>query len=343
MVKTNSFYILKSVAHRGELDKTSLMKLKENRKLIDNVLHLAEINGLYYLFVINLKRLGLDLTTEERFKLELAKLDEFKKTLKLLNDISNKKKIDHILIKSCIDIPHVPRDVDILIHSKQKDEFIEALLEKGLRPVYLTDVETALSKGGYLKIDIYTETRYMDYTFLDELFLWNSVSKTRIFGEEHWMLNNEANLLLLMVHSVFGHRNITFLDYIQINYNLSKTKLTICRDNANEKGWIQTFNVIYSEFIKIKTMVESSSYETLYFPYKFDNKFILESIRGLNNKQITKKFLIILYVSLLIDGLIHELRKYKIYSYLLKYSWIRIAFNSFNYFIRHSVGDTKSK
>ena len=341
--KINSFSVLKSVVCKGNLDKTSLMKLSENRKILDKVLHLAEINGLYYLFVINLKELGLDLTLEERFDLELKKIEEFKRTLTLLNEVSNQTKIDHILIKSCIDIPHVPRDIDVLIRSCQKESFIKALIERGLKPVYLTDVETALSKDGYLKIDIYTETRYLDYTFLNEPYLWNSIAKKIIFGEEHWMLNNEANLLLLMVHSVFGHRNMTFLDYIQIDYILSKTDLAICEKYAIEKGWIQTFNIIFNEFHKIKTMIDSSCHSKLYFPYKFDHNFLLTSFMSLNSGQINKKFLFFLYVSLFIDGLLHELRKYKIYNYLLKYSHLRIAFNSFNYYIRHSVGDTKSK
>ncbi|GEM_PF-2334326 len=338
----SSFSLLKSAVYHGEFDKSSLIRLLENRKLLNRVVRLAEINGLYYLFITNLKEMGLDLTTSERFSCESVRLEEFKRTLKLLNEVSNQNKIDHILIKSCIDVSHVPRDVDVLIHGDEKEAFIEALLERGFKSVYQTDVETALSKDGYLKIDIYIETRYLDYTFLNEPFLWNSIVKANIFDEDHWVLNNEVNLLLLMVHGIFGHRNITFLDYIQISYILPNVELATCKNYVNENGWIQTFNIIYNEFNKIKYKVDSSSPD-LYFPYKFNQKFILKLINSLNKKPITIKFLFFLYISLFIDGLIYELKKYDIYNYLLKCSYIRIAFNSFNYFIRHSVGDTKSK
>ncbi len=343
MNKISPIRIMISVAYCGLLDDESLTRLRDDKRFLKHVLRLTEINGLYYLFILRLKEIGLDLTSEERFNRELKKQEDFKRTLTLLNEISSTKQINHILIKSCIDIPHVPRDVDVLIHSSEKELFINALKEYGLKPVYSTDVETALSKDGYLKVDIYTETKYVTYSFLSESFLWKSIVCTKIFDEEHLILNNEANLLLLFAHSLYGHRSMTFLDFLQINHNLLNSNLDICENYASENKWLTTFQMILEEFNRLSSMIRSGQSNGLVFPYKFRPNFIFNTIGKINGIHLTKKTLIFLYLSLIIDSSLLELKKHECYDILLNHNSIRTTFNSFNYFVRHACGDTKSK
>ena len=65
-------------------------RFKKDEKLFKSAIKLAERNGLYYYFIYRLKKLGVDLplSEENRWKKENRKLSEFKKTLSLLNRVS---------------------------------------------------------------------------------------------------------------------------------------------------------------------------------------------------------------------------------------------------------------
>ena len=188
----------------------------------------------------------------------------------------------------------------MLIHSGEKGKFIEALENQGFKKVYCTDVETSLSKDKYMKVDIYTGTKYLTFDFLDESFLWKSFIYKEIFAEEHLMLNNETNLLLLLAHSVYGHRSMTFLDFLQIDHILSNSNMSLCEQYADENKWLKTFHMILAEFKKIQYASDCEQEIDIVFPHKFKPYFVLKSVEGLNDLGLSKRMLIFLLFFILI-------------------------------------------
>ena len=312
----------------------------KNRDLLKSAIKLAERNGLYYYFILRLKELTQDLSSldEKRWDGELQKLSALKKTLAFLNDMQKHYGIDYILIKACTKIPHVPRDVDILVHIEDREKIYDMFEREGMKVVYSNPVETAFGKEGYTKLDIYSRVQYIGMNFIDKEFLWNSKVEDKMFGIEYPSLNNEANFLLLLIHSIFGHRSMTLLDFLHIKALMSNIDKRVCREYAYEKGWRMVFDMGLEKLESIyKTIYKDG--EVVSFPYLFDRKFMLKcvaSIKGLDMKRREKVFF---YISLGLDRLSYGLAKSSFYNYLLAFNTGRRIFNSLGYFVRNRRGD----
>ena len=336
--------IILSTIYTNRLDANIVKKELSNERFLNQTIRLAEINGVYFYFMQQLQEIGVDLHSQiGRFNSELQKLEHFKNTLQLLNQISEDVNVDYMLIKACSEVPHVPRDVDILVRECDKTKYYKAFEDCGMSCVHATDVETSFSKEGYLKIDIYTGVRYITIDFIDDVYLWNSYTTGETVGVIHPLLGNEANVLLMLVHSLYGHRSMTLLDFLHMDRILQNSDVLKCKKYAQENGWGDAFDVVLQKFNEIKESIISNKHATISFPYRFTPDFVLESISMIDNLNLGKKTMTYLYFSFIIDRIIHELKKSVIYDVLLNCQFVRNSFNSFNYFIRHACGDTNSK
>lgn len=344
MPKPDSMSVIISVVYSNKLDHRIIKKLLKNDKFLKKTLMLAEINGLYYYFILRLKEIGIELSSqEERFNKELDKFNTFKETIILLNEISKSISSDYMIIKACTEIPHVPRDIDILVLGSDKERYLKAFENIGMTCVHSNDVETSFSKEGYLKVDIYTGVRYITIDFLKDEFLWSSYKTGETAGITHPLLGNEANILLMLVHSLYGHRSMTFLDFLHIVRIMDNSDIRLTKKYAYEFGWGETFETILSKFNEINESIVSDKDSNISFPYRFPPSFVMNSISQIKDLKLARKTKIFLQVSFFIDRLVHELQNSHFYTILLNYKWVRNSFNSFNYFVRHACGDNKSK
>ena len=258
----------------------------ENRRLLKSAIKLAERNGLYYLFMRTLKELDLDLPfeSEKRWQEENRRLNELKTTITLLNDVAESSGMKYIWIKSCNQIPHVPRDVDIFVLPEEKGKIAGAFEAKGMRYVDASDIETSLVKEGCLKLDIYTRIYYMTVDFIDDAFLHKHRVKQSVFGLEHPGLDAEADFMLLLVHGLFGHGTMSLLDFLQLKRRYRDIRdIAICRDYALKRGWGAAFDLALARFEDVQKRVYGR--ESVRFPYLFAAGFILRCasmIEGLN-------------------------------------------------------------
>jgi len=259
-------------------------EISKDGGLLKSAIKLAERNGLYYCFVRRLRELNPNLSSldEEYWDRELQKLSALKKTLAFLNDMQKNYGIDYILIKACTKIPHVPRDVDILVRIEDRKRIYDLFEHEGLNVVYSNPVETAFSKEGYMKLDIYSMIQYIGMNFIDDEFLWNSKVEDKMFGIKYPSLNDEANFILLLVHSLFGHRSMTLLDFLHIKALMSNIDKRVCREHTYEKGWGAVFDMglerleyLYKRIYKDEGAVS--------FPYLFDRKFMLKRCHHTTN------------------------------------------------------------
>ena len=315
-------------------------EMVSNRNFMKKAIKFAEKNGLYYYFILRLRELNIDLSflDKERWDIEVQKLSALKKTLAFLNDMQKHYGIDYILIKACTTIPHIPRDVDILVRIKDRERIYDMFKREGMKIVYSNPVETAFGKEGYMKLDLYSRIEYIGMNFIDGEFLWNSKVEDKMFGIKYLGLKDEANFILLLVHSIFGHRSMTLLDFLHMRSLMNNIDKRVCRDHAYENGWGVVFDMGLGKM--------ESIYKTIYkdggvvsFPYLFDRKFMLRciaSIEGLKMQRSEKGFF---HISLVLDRVSYGLAKSPFYDYLLAFSTGRKVFNSLGYFVRNRRGD----
>lgn len=295
-----------------------LEEIVKNRDLLKSAVKLAERNGLYYYFILRLKELNIDLSFlgEERWDKENQKLSELKETIMLLNKVSKDYGIDYILIKACNTIPHIPRDVDIFVHKEEKRKIIEALGNNGMNCVRSDIAQTTLKKEKYLETDIYTGIRYFAVEFLDENFLWKSNVKSKIFGMEYPGLNGEADFLLTLIHSLFGHRVITLLDFLHIKSLRDNTRdIDLCRKYAYEKGWGSVFDLVLNELDSLHRRIYKEG-ELIHFPHLFGTNFILKCVSMVDGLYINKANKMFLRISLILDKVIYRLKDSVLYNLL---------------------------
>ena len=315
-------------------------EIAKNRKLLKSAIKLAERNGLYYYFILRLRELNLDLSflDKERWGGELQKLSALKKTLGFLNDMQKHDGIDYILIKACTKIPHVPRDVDIFVHIEDRKKIYDVFERESMKVIYSNPVETAFGKEGYMKLDIYSRIEYIGMNFIDSEFLWNSKVKDWMFGIVYPSLKDEANFLLLLVHSLFGHRSMTLLDFLHTKALMSNIDKKVCREYAYEKGWGAVFDMGLERLKAIyKTIYKDG--DVVSFPYLFDRKFMLKCVASIEGLEMKRREKVFFHISLGLDRLAYGLARSPFYNYLMAFNTGRRIFNSLGYFVRNRRGD----
>ena len=342
MNKLDPMKVVLSVVDPEYPNDINVEEVAKNVDLMKKAIKLAERNGLYYYFILRLKQLNQDISLldneQERWNRELQKLSALKKTLTFSNDMQKHDGIDYILIKACTKIPHVPRDVDILVRSEDREKIYDAFNRDGMKIVYSNPVETAFDKEGYMKLDIYSRIQYIGMNFIDKEFLWNSKVEDRMFGIEYLSLNNEANFLLLLVHSLFGHRSMTLLDFLHIKALMSNIDKKVCREHAYEKDWGAVFDMGVKKLESIyKTIYKDG--KVVSFPYLFNRKFMLKCIASLEGLEMKRREKMFFNISLGLDRLAYELAQSPFYDYLLTFNTGRKVFNSLGYFVRNRRGD----
>lgn len=342
MNKLDPMKVVLSVVDPEYPNDIQVEEIVKNRNLLKSAIKLAERNGLYYYFIYRLKELGVDSSFlgKERWNEEERGLAGLKRCITLLNKVSKDYGIEYIIIKACNAIPHIPRDVDIFVRNEDRTRIIEALEDNGMKCVQTGITETSL-KGDYMKVDIYTEICYIGVDFMDGDFLLQSRVKDEVFGIGYSGLNNEANLLLLLVHSLFGHRSISLLDFLHIKHIRGDIDMDACREYARERGWGAIFDLTLNKLDNIKKNMYENK-EIIYFPYLFDRSFILECVSGIEGLNMRKYNKMFLHITLAQDRIVYELKDTPLYNLLKSFEPTRNLINSLTASVKIMRGDKKS-
>ena len=340
MNKLDPMKVVLSVVDLEYPNDISVEEIVKNRDLLKKAIKLAERNGLYYYFILRLKELNQDLSflDKKRWNSELQKLSALKKTLGFLNDMQKHYGIDYILIKACTKIPHIPRDVDILVRIEDRKKIYDIFEREDMKVIYSNPVETAFGKEGYMKLDIYSRIQYIGMNFIDSEFLWSSKEEDRMFGIKYPSLNDEANFLLLLIHSLFGHRSMTLLDFLHMRSLMNNIDKRVCREYAYKKGWGAVFDMDVERLEYLNERIYKDG-EIISFPYLFDRKFMMKCVALIEGLDMKRREKVFFHISLGLDRLSYELAKSPFYNYLLAFNTSRRIFNSLGYFVRNRRGD----
>lgn len=318
-------------------------RLKNDIDLCKSLIKLARDNGLLYFLIHKFKELNIKLPDlETAWDEEEKKKSQFINSLRIIKDVSTEAGLDYLLIKRYATILNVPRDVDIFVRREQKEKIVQALQNKNMRCVQKGITETALELDGYLRIDIYTEITYITVNFIDNDYLWNSKTEVKLFGDKHWTLSDEADLLLTLVHNVLGHRRITLLDFLHIKSLINCISLETYERYLYDKGWGRSFDIIVEKMLSIQDIIDKG-HTNIMFPYLFDRKFILKFISSIDKLSLSPFQKAFLYISLIQDEILHKIKGTALYEWLRSYDAARALVNSLAVSTRKLRGDKKSR
>jgi len=335
-----SMKILCQMSDIQSLESINYNEIERSEKLKSSLLKLARSNGLFYYCMETLIKFDVSFSNIQiaEWNSECHRMHLLENTIDFLNKIHNKYNLNYMLIKACTKIPHVPRDVDIFVEGINRDAVFKILKDEGFEIAYSNPVETAFTKNSILKLDIYCEIKYMGIKFLDESFLWDSIIMGQINNINCYSLSDNANFLILLVHSFFGHRRITFLDFLHLKAMLSTIDEGLCREQAAKMGWQIIFDILLAKIKEINASIYSDGRVVL-FPYLFERRLIFQCLDSIESFSIDKTTRLYIETSLFLDHFQHEIAKTPIYDYLLAFSPGRKCYNSFCYFIRNHRGD----
>ena len=344
MNKLDPMEIVLSVIDPGYSPDIQVEETVKNRDLMKKAIKLAKRNGLYYYFINKLREQNTDLSFLglEHWNEEERKLSDFKETIALLNDASKESGISYILIKDCNTIPHIPRDVDIFVREEEKGDVIKALNEHGMRCEHSGSIETTLLGEAHLPIDLYTKIIYFGNEFLDEGFLFGSIEEKEIFGLRYPGLNNEAEFMLTLLHSLFGHRRLTLLDFLHLK-RLRDRGLSIkfCESYARTRNWESVFTLALERFNSIQKEIYIEKKKTT-FPYLFDTKFVVKCIQQIKGINLSQSDKILINFSLFLDGAKLKLEGSIFYNMVKGCAPLRKVLLSVGYRSRSMRGDKYS-
>lgn len=268
---------------------------------------IARENGLLYYFSQRLygNRRKVDLPKElliNMIKDEERGFAKLRNTLLFLDSLFKSEEIDFIIIKLYRNIPYVPRDVDILIREDQINRLFSALKKNNITvSSFSKGVETQFQKEGLFKVDVYARLSYFSRNFLEERFIWSNPRFINICGIECPVLSYEADFLLLIIHSLLGHRYLSLLDFLYAKFLLNNKCLGFDKVlyQVKKYQWDFAFLTMIHEIKNIyQKLYLDMDAKVINFPYRFSTQFLLRVIESL---KVNEKAKITFLLSTLID------------------------------------------
>jgi len=316
-----------------------------NQSVINSVLSYSEKNGLKFLVLTLLNKIKFDdrpvqSIIECEFSQEADKSEKFSKTIHFLSTLPKDHGLHYILVKSFDSTKHIPNDVDIFIRNEDRLKVIKHLSLNGMNCQQSSVAETKL-EGRYMNIDLYTRINYLGIDFVDADLLWNSVIQKKFMDVSYPGLNPEADLLMLIPHSMFGHRRMTLLDFLHFRTLRQNANIPFCREYATRHGWGYTFDV----FIQLLDTLEDDilvKKVKIRFPFNYPKKILLDSINHTKGIQFGLKNYFFFTLSYWMEGIMYSLEDSMIYNIVKSNKLLRNFFNSTCSFFKKRRGDIKS-
>jgi len=242
---------------------------------IDDVLGLAAPNGLEYAVVRDYE------PNESRLSELNARRERLSETISTIDRIAERAEIEYALIKDCNTVRHLPRDIDLLVRESEKEQLITALTDTGYELDQEGEIETAVISEDDIPVDIYTRIQYFGVEFIDVEFLLDNTRRRTVYDTEYFGLANEGEHLLHLVHSFFGHRRITLLDFIHLlRIERDGVNDTDCLKHAAKMGWESTYLYFRSELSALERRIKDE--QSVTFPYLFDLSTMIGSVNRLD-------------------------------------------------------------
>jgi hypothetical protein len=314
-----------------------------NPEVMNEAIRIARANGLYLLFGRRLLESGRELTRgqEALWEAEQERHSEFLRTIRFLNQASENGGFDFVVIKDCPTVEHAPRDVDVFISGADRDNFLRILLGRGLTLEYASAAETSLRGPGMLRIDVYSEVRYLGREFVREQFLWDSRRSVSAHGVQHPGLSPEATYLLNLIHGFLGRGSITLLDLLDFaRLEAGITDPGVMREEAGRCGWAHLYDRLVTDLAELRRRVLEDG-RAASFPRRYPRGFVMDSVGEVVALTLEPRRRFALMVSLMLDQVVFHLENTGIANGLRRTRLAPRLGNSLGHGLRLIRGDSK--
>ena len=313
-----------------------------NAQVVAEAIRIARANGLYYPFVARLVESngGVTATEAETWAAEQTLRACFLETIRFLNEVSADNGLDYLVIKDCPTIEHVPRDVDILVRGEDRDAFVHSLQEHGLELEYSSPAETSLRGAGRLRVDVYSEIRYLGTEFVSVGFLWHSRRILPTHGIPHPGLAPEATHLLNLIHAFLGRGSLSLLELLDFQgLEPLMTDPRAPRAEAEARGWGRVYDLLIADLARLRAGI-FDEHRVMQFPHRYGRGFVLDCVSELDVPPRTREA-IALRATLLWDDVLFRLEDSGIADRIRKSAVAVRLGNSVGHRLRSMRGDRK--
>lgn len=286
-----------------------------NKNTWKNAIKIAAENGLLYCFVKEVKKEGGKYPKNiinNILDQEVKNIMCLKKSIEYIDSLFKNSDIEYLYIKLYRGFSYSPRDIDVLIKSQQIDDVLKLLKNNSLHVEQHSNVETSFIKKGMLKVDLYKGFEYMSYNFISDNLLWSNPRNVNIEDMKCRIPNLEADLLILLIHALLGHRYISLLDFLYLKNILDNNiDYEVILHEIKKFGWKTTYDLSISLYKQLITEIYHNQ-KNVFFPHFFKTNFLVNSIVNLSYNNIEKKKLVYFLITSLFDKIY---KRYILMSY----------------------------
>lgn len=312
-------------------------------KTVRAAFDLAESNGLFYGMAARWISQGnaLPREAEASWRDIQEKQIAFRRTVEDLNRAANASRREYCIIKDYRTVENVPRDVDVLVRETDQPEFLARLRSEGFEFAYRDEAEMSLMKPGCLRVDVYGGIHYLRRDFLDPEYLFSMRRDLTTHGVTHPGLAPEAAFLLNSAHGLFGHAELTLLDFLDFRYlRAGIPDLAAMKRVAEARGWGRVLDR-WDEHLR---GLESRIFEEhlpARFPARNGRRFVLAFADELDGAPLSSQDRRALSLSLLWDQLVFVSEAAGVAKALRRSSIASFATNTAGHRLRLLRGDRK--
>jgi len=156
-------------------------------------------------------------------------------TIKKIAHFLNKKGCKYIIVKSIMPFPYIPNDVDIIVmeSSDRFNEIIECAKSNSYNIIGVAPLETMIHDNrneqhkdprekDIYDIDLYREFGAINIIYLDKHKIGKYLTEIELMGQTISILKPEAELAVVIVHSIFPEQIFTLHLYYTILFYLAE-------------------------------------------------------------------------------------------------------------------------
>lgn len=190
------------------------------------------ISLLYLESIENKREMGL----QSEYIKEKRRYEETLTTVLRLSKALNPMKVDYVFFKTLKPFPSTPKDIDLLFFGSDRELDLAKtlladfciMLEKSPKQTMLYDIRGGVDrmnrykKGGIYYVDLYEDAAASYVVYMDRRKLQKHVSRTLVENVEIPILAPEAELAIILIHSIIPEQLYTLSDYYATLHYLAR-------------------------------------------------------------------------------------------------------------------------
>lgn len=303
----------------------------------------ARPNGLFYAMASRWTAQGRALPREADapWREAMQQREAFRRTVEDLNRAASVSRREYCMIKDYRAVENVPRDVDVLVREADQPAFLAALQSDGFRFASRDEAEVSLSKPGGLRVDVYGKIHYLRRDFLDPEYLFSMRRDCISHGVAHPGLAPEAAYLLNSAHGLFGHAELTLLDFLDFRKLRAEIRdAAAVKGVASHRGWGRVLERWEGHLLDLERRVYEQR-EPVRFPLRNGRRFLLDCVGQLDGAPLARQDRRALSLSLVWDQLIFVAETAGLAKLLRRSALASLASNTAGHRLRLLRGDRK--